>query len=223
MRAEIAWVRETFAALEPHLTGGAYANFMEGDEPDAAAVAYGATLARLRRVKRGLRPRERVPPQPEHRAVSALDEQRELWSAAPRDWAEIAEPQNEALFARLLDACGVGEGTRLLDVACGSGFAAAMAAARGATVAGVDVTPPLLAIARERTPAGDFREAGMDELPFAGRRRSTWSPASTASSSRSTRRSRCARRRACSCPAGVLRRRRSPSPSATRARRCTWP
>jgi FAD/FMN-containing dehydrogenase len=48
---EIAWVRETFAALEPHLTGGAYANFMEGDEPDAAAVAYGATLARLRRVK----------------------------------------------------------------------------------------------------------------------------------------------------------------------------
>jgi SAM-dependent methyltransferase len=98
--------------------------------------------------------------------MSALDEQRELWSAAPRDWAEIAEPQNEALFARLLDVTGVQRGTHLLDVACGSGFAAALAAGRGAEVAGVDVTPELLAIARERTPAGDFREAGMDELPF---------------------------------------------------------
>jgi SAM-dependent methyltransferase len=98
--------------------------------------------------------------------VSALDEQRELWSAAPRDWAEIAEPQNAALFVQLLDACGVGDGTRVLDVACGSGFAAALAAERGATVAGVDITPPLLAIARERVPDGDFREAGMDALPF---------------------------------------------------------
>ena len=98
--------------------------------------------------------------------MSALDEQRALWSAAPRDWAEIAEPQNEALFTRLLDVTGVRRGTRLLDVACGSGFAAALAAGRGAEVAGVDVTPELLAIARERTPAGDFRAAGMDELPF---------------------------------------------------------
>jgi SAM-dependent methyltransferase len=99
--------------------------------------------------------------------VSALDEQRQLWSAAPRDWAEIAEPENEPLFARLLDVCAVGNGTRLLDVACGSGFAVMLAAARGASVAGVDVTPALLAIARERTPAGDFRTAGMDDLPFA--------------------------------------------------------
>ncbi|MDA0159057.1 FAD-binding oxidoreductase [Solirubrobacter ginsenosidimutans] len=45
---EIAWVRETFAALEPHLTGGAYSNFMEDDEPE---VAYGTTLQRLRQVK----------------------------------------------------------------------------------------------------------------------------------------------------------------------------
>jgi len=49
---EQRWVRETFAALEPHLTGGAYSNFMEGDEQQAADVAYGSTLARLRAVKR---------------------------------------------------------------------------------------------------------------------------------------------------------------------------
>jgi FAD/FMN-containing dehydrogenase len=48
---EIAWVRDTFAALEPHLTGGAYSNFMEDDDAEAASVAYGSTLARLQQIK----------------------------------------------------------------------------------------------------------------------------------------------------------------------------
>jgi hypothetical protein len=50
-RREIAWVRDTFAALSPHLTGGACANFMDDDEPDPAGRAYGETLARLSQVK----------------------------------------------------------------------------------------------------------------------------------------------------------------------------
>jgi FAD/FMN-containing dehydrogenase len=49
--SEVGWVRETFACVEPHLTGGAYSNFMEDDEVRAPDVAYGATLARLRQVK----------------------------------------------------------------------------------------------------------------------------------------------------------------------------
>jgi len=48
---EIGWVRETFATLERHLTGGAYSNFMGDDDAEAASVAYGATLNRLREVK----------------------------------------------------------------------------------------------------------------------------------------------------------------------------
>jgi len=48
---EIAWVRATFGALEPHLTGGAYSNFMGDDEARAASVAYGSTLSRLREIK----------------------------------------------------------------------------------------------------------------------------------------------------------------------------
>src|ERR1700754_1216337 len=43
--AEIAWVRDTYAALEPHLSGGTYSNFSDGD-------AYGANADRLREVKR---------------------------------------------------------------------------------------------------------------------------------------------------------------------------
>jgi SAM-dependent methyltransferase len=97
---------------------------------------------------------------------SAIDEQRELWSTNPRDWAEIAEPENRKLFDRLLDLTGVGRDTRLLDIACGSGYAAALAAARGARVTGVDIAPALLEIARERTPDGTFLEGEMDALPL---------------------------------------------------------
>jgi SAM-dependent methyltransferase len=96
-----------------------------------------------------------------------IEQQRSLWSAAPRDWSELAEPQNHALFARLLDLCLVGDGTRLLDVACGSGYAAALAVERGASVTGVDVTPALLELALERAPTATFVTAGMDALPFA--------------------------------------------------------
>jgi FAD/FMN-containing dehydrogenase len=46
---EIAWARETYAAVKPYLSDGSYVNFM--DEDDAAAVAYGRTLERLQQVK----------------------------------------------------------------------------------------------------------------------------------------------------------------------------
>jgi FAD/FMN-containing dehydrogenase len=48
---EISWVRETFAALRPLCSGGAYVNFMDGDEQASGQVAYGATLRRLQAVK----------------------------------------------------------------------------------------------------------------------------------------------------------------------------
>jgi SAM-dependent methyltransferase len=95
-----------------------------------------------------------------------IAEQRALWSVNPRDWAEIAEPENRKLFDELLDLTGVGPGTQLLDIACGSGYAAALAAARGAEVTGVDIAPALLEIARERTPQGTFLEGEMDALPL---------------------------------------------------------
>jgi SAM-dependent methyltransferase len=89
------------------------------------------------------------------------------WGRRPRDWAELAEPSNEPLFATVLSRLHVTEGTRLLDIGCGSGYAARMATALGATVTGVDITSELIAIARERVPNGaDFHVATMDALPF---------------------------------------------------------
>jgi SAM-dependent methyltransferase len=94
-------------------------------------------------------------------AVSA-----EHWGRRPRDWAALAEPSNEPLFATVLDRLGVGPGTRLLDIGCGSGYAAEMAVCLGATITGIDITPELIEIARERVPGADFHVGAMDNLPF---------------------------------------------------------
>lgn len=89
------------------------------------------------------------------------------WGARALDWAYLfepyARPANEALFNQL----GVGKGTRYLDVACGSGYAASEARRRGATVSGLDASESLVGIARTRTTDGDFRVGDMFELPFA--------------------------------------------------------
>ena len=41
-----------------------------------------------------------------------------------------------------------------------------MAADRGARIAGIDATGPLVEIARERVPDGDFRVGDMEDLPW---------------------------------------------------------
>jgi SAM-dependent methyltransferase len=87
------------------------------------------------------------------------------WGARARDWAEMEE-SSRPLFEAILDTTRVGDGTRLLDVGCGSGLACAIAAARGARVSGLDGSAGLLAIARERVPEGDFRVGDLTSLPF---------------------------------------------------------
>jgi SAM-dependent methyltransferase len=55
---------------------------------------------------------------------------------------------------------------RVLDLACGTGNGASVAAARGAHAVGVDFEPALLDIARERVPQAEFRVADATALPF---------------------------------------------------------
>jgi SAM-dependent methyltransferase len=100
-------------------------------------------------------------------AISAAAQvQRRLWGTDPRAWADLAEAHNRPLFEAVLDAAGVGPGTRLLDVGCGSGLTLVLAAQRGVRPAGLDVSPGLLGIARERLPGADLREGDMESLPF---------------------------------------------------------
>jgi SAM-dependent methyltransferase len=79
----------------------------------------------------------------------------EAWGDRALDWAYLIEPYARRANDALFDRTGVGPGTRLLDIACGSGYAASVAAARGAEVSGLDASEALIAIARARTPFGD--------------------------------------------------------------------
>jgi SAM-dependent methyltransferase len=68
--------------------------------------------------------------------------------------------------AALIDAVRTRSGARLLDVATGPGYVAAAAAARGASVTGIDFSAPMIAHARELNPAIDFRPGDAEALSF---------------------------------------------------------
>ena len=97
---------------------------------------------------------------------AAAEVQRRLWGTNPRAWADLAESHNRPLFEAVLDAAAVGPGTAVLDVGCGTGLTLVLASERGAVPSGVDISPGLLAIARDRLPPADLREADMESLPF---------------------------------------------------------
>ena len=94
------------------------------------------------------------------------EEHGRLWGARARDWADFQEATVRPVFEAVLERTRVGPGTRYLDAGCGAGMAAAIAAARGAEVSGIDAAEAMLTIARSRVPGGDFRQGDLENLPF---------------------------------------------------------
>lgn len=98
--------------------------------------------------------------------MSGATAQQDMWGIAARDWAELIEPTTEPLWKAMLEAAQVVPGTRLLDAGCGAGGASVMAAGMGAQVSGLDASPGMIAVARERLPDRDFRVGDLRSLPF---------------------------------------------------------
>ncbi|SEB22947.1 class I SAM-dependent methyltransferase [Variovorax sp. YR216] len=69
-------------------------------------------------------------------------------------------------IAPLLDAAHVTKGSVVLDAACGAGYAAGAALARGAEVVGIDFSAEQVRLAARRYPAASFVEADAGNLPF---------------------------------------------------------
>lgn len=69
--------------------------------------------------------------------------------------------------ARVVELCLAEARLRsVLDVGTGSGLFAEAFAGRGLAVAGVDVKPEMVAAAQAHVPAGHFREAPAEALPY---------------------------------------------------------
>jgi SAM-dependent methyltransferase len=77
-------------------------------------------------------------------------------------WGEIASPAWRAVVA----ATGVGPGSRVLDVGCGSGEFLAHLARLGASPAGIDPAPGMVELARSRVPGADVRLGPAQPLPW---------------------------------------------------------
>jgi SAM-dependent methyltransferase len=93
---------------------------------------------------------------------------RATWAAG--DYAAVARHIDEVPPAELLARMDIQPGMQVLDVATGTGNVALRAAALGAQVAGLDLTPELFDTARARAAAMnvvvDWVEGDAEELPY---------------------------------------------------------
>lgn len=93
---------------------------------------------------------------------------RAMWASG--DYPSMVKTWLLPLGVRLVEACGVTTGMRVLDVGTGTGNAAIPAAERGANVTASDLTPELLGAGRTRPDANgldiDWVEADAENLPF---------------------------------------------------------
>lgn len=92
---------------------------------------------------------------------------RAMWELG--DYASVAADIIPELGTTLVEACGVGPGVRVLDVAAGTGNAAIPAALTGAEVVATDLAPELLEIgerlAAERGASLKWVEADAENMP----------------------------------------------------------
>lgn len=93
---------------------------------------------------------------------------RKMWASG--DYPEMVTTFLLPLGPRLVEACGVESGQRVLDVAAGTGNASIPAAQTGANVTASDLTPELLAAGRARAEGLgvelEWVEADAENLPF---------------------------------------------------------
>jgi len=95
--------------------------------------------------------------------------QRESWALG--NFGQVATFTTQAA-GHLVRFAGVRSGQAVLDVACGTGSVSITAAPAGAKVTGLDLTPELLAQARESAPIAGlkdivWKEGDAEALPFA--------------------------------------------------------
>ena len=88
------------------------------------------------------------------------------WQGAARRYDDAFGSLTRQAIDPLLDAAQVLAGARVLDVASGPGYAAAVAAQRGAQVTALDFSGAMVEMARSQNPGIEFREGDAAELPF---------------------------------------------------------
>ena len=92
--------------------------------------------------------------------------QRDGWQRVAGQYEHAWAGLTRLFISDLLDAAQVSARQRVLDVACGPGYAAEAARDRGATATGIDISSEMIRLARERNTDIDFRVGDATALAF---------------------------------------------------------
>ncbi|MFI9037867.1 class I SAM-dependent methyltransferase [Streptomyces sp. NPDC053726] len=99
--------------------------------------------------------------------MTAFDvSERRIWDGRAESYARTFARLCAHAVPALLDGAGVGPGTRVLDVGCGSGSVTAAAVGRGAVVRAVDADPGMVELTRRAVPGADVRCGVLPQLPY---------------------------------------------------------
>lgn len=98
--------------------------------------------------------------------LSFKELERQGWGSKADDYDSYAGQVTGGAVEPMLDAAAVGPDMRVLDVACGPGYLADGAAARGAIAVGIDFAGNMVAEARRRFPRVEFSEGDAENLAF---------------------------------------------------------
>ena len=90
------------------------------------------------------------------------------WQRAAASYQDTFARATAPFIAPLLAAVGIASGLRLLDVACGPGYAAAAAASRGAAAEGLDFSAAMVRMAGALHPQITVTEGDAEDLPYPG-------------------------------------------------------
>jgi SAM-dependent methyltransferase len=120
------------------------------------------TIARLREIRALLDSVEELGDDVEARPITTR-EGYARWAASYDEPGNQLLDLEEPLVRQIIDGLPLGVA---LDAGCGTGRHTAYLASLGHKVIGVDTSPEMLGLARERVPEGEFYEADLQDVPL---------------------------------------------------------
>lgn len=85
------------------------------------------------------------------------------------EYNAFTETANRKIIDAFVSCTGLRPGARIVDLGCGTGTFTRLLSDRGYSIQGVDLSPKLVARARETHPHVDFLEGDIESLPLADR------------------------------------------------------